>query len=218
MARAVIFDLDGTLVDSAPDIVAAGNAVLAAEGLPAIGFAEARGFIGNGAAVFVARMERAATGGNDPERTARMQRAFIGRYEHAHDLTSPYDGVETVLRGLRAAGHPLGLCTNKPEVPARHLLAAMGWADLFGVLIGGDSIGVLKPDPAPLFETIARLGQTPAEVVFIGDSETDAETAARAGVTFGLFTQGYRKTPVADLPHRFAFDDWHDLPGLLARA
>lgn len=214
--RALVFDLDGTLVDSAPDIAAAGNAVLAAEGLPPVPFAQARGFIGNGAAVFVQRMERAASGTNDPARTPRMVRAFIERYEHTHGLTRPYDGVPETLRALAAAGHPMALCTNKPEIPARHLLAALGWSDLFPVLVGGDTVGILKPDPAPLLAAAQRLGHDPATILFIGDSETDAETAARAAVPFALFTGGYRKTPVAELPHSIAFDHWSSLQGLLA--
>ena len=216
MVQAFIFDLDGTLVDSAPDIVAAGNAVLVAEGLPTVPFEQGRGFIGNGAPVFVQRMERAAAGANDPARTARMLHAFITRYESAHGTTRPYDGVETTLAHLHQSGRPLGLCTNKPSLPARNVLVQLGWDGLFSVLVGGDTLPVVKPDPAPLLETVARLGLSPDQVLFVGDSETDAETARRAGIAFALFTGGYRKTPVQELPHRIAFDHWSDLPRLLA--
>ncbi|MDP2087654.1 MAG: phosphoglycolate phosphatase [Gemmobacter sp.] len=216
MWRALIFDLDGTLVDSAPDIVAAGNAVLLAEGLPPVPFAQARGFIGNGAPVFVSRMERAASGDSRPDRTARMIRRFVTRYEHGASLTRPYPGVAAALSAFAATGLPLALCTNKPEAPARALLASLGWADLFAVVVGGDTLPVVKPDPAPLHAALTGLGLAPHQALFLGDSDVDAETATRAGVAFALFTGGYRTAAAADLPHRLAFDDWSALPGLLA--
>ncbi|MFN3294858.1 MAG: phosphoglycolate phosphatase [Gemmobacter sp.] len=216
MWQALIFDLDGTLVDSAPDIHAAGNAVLAAEGLPPVPFDRARGFIGNGAPIFVARMEAFSAGENRPDRTARMVQAFVNRYEHGASRTRPFPGADAALAALHAAGLPLGLCTNKPAGPARALPQHFGWSDFFPVLIGGDTLPTAKPDPAPLIASAERLGLPPDRVLFVGDSETDAETAARAGVDFALFTQGYRRTPAAALPHRLAFDDWSALPALLA--
>ncbi|MFN3953986.1 MAG: phosphoglycolate phosphatase [Pararhodobacter sp.] len=208
-----VFDLDGTLIDSAPDILAAGNAVLAGEGLNPISAAQSRSFIGNGARVYVERLERAAAGANDAARTARMQAHFLHEYEVAHALTRPYPGVEPALQALRSAGWRLGLCTNKPLGPARAVLAYFGWSDLFETVIGGDSLPVIKPDPAPLHAALAVLGAGPA--VFVGDSEVDAATASAAAIPFALFTEGYRRSPPEAIAHARAFDDFAVLPDLL---
>ncbi len=205
-----VFDLDGTLIDSAPDIHAAGNAVLAAEGLPGVTPEQARSFIGNGARVFVERLERAAAGSSDPARADRMRRRFAEEYEVAHALTRPYPGAESALMLLKSTGWRLGLCTNKPLGPTRSVLAHFGWTDLFEIIIGGDSLPVIKPDPAPLHAAMAALGDGP--VVYVGDSEVDAATAQATRTPFALFTEGYRKTPVVQIPHDRAFADWDLLP------
>lgn len=208
--RAVLFDLDGTLVDSAPDIHAGVTALLAEEGVALLPFATVRGFIGGGVPVLMTRVIGAT--GMPPDRHADLCARFITRYEHdPGGLTRPYDGVEAALDAL--AHLPLGLCTNKPEGPTRALLAHLGWSGRFAVIVGGDTLPRRKPDPAPLFEAIARIGGGP--VVFVGDSEVDAATAHGAGVPLLLFTKGYRSTAVADLPHRAAFDHWSDLPALV---
>jgi len=207
-----VFDLDGTLIDSAPDIHAAGNAVLAAEGLPPVTADQSRSFIGNGARVYVERLERAAAGGNDPARTLRMQHRFIAEYEVSHSLTRIYPGVEAALDRLRSQGWRLAICTNKPHGPALTVLAHFGWTGLFEVVIGGDSLPVVKPDPAPLHAAIAGLGGGP--VVYVGDSEVDAQTAVAALVPFALFTGGYRRGPLETIPHQRAFDDWSALPAI----
>ena len=211
-----IFDLDGTLIDSAPDIHAAGSAVLAAEGLAPVTPAQSQGFIGNGARVYVERLERAAAGENLPARTARMQANFLANYETAHALTRVYPGVEAALASLRDAGWRLGLCTNKPHAPAQAVLAHFGWTGRFEAVIGGDSLAVHKPDPAPLRAVIARMGGAApgVPVIYVGDSEVDAATAAAATVPFALFTQGYRRGPLDAIPHDAAFDDWAELPAI----
>ena len=145
----IIFDLDGTLIDSAPDIHAAGNATLAAEGFPGVTPEQSRSFIGKGAGVFIERLEMAGAGALDPARGARMRKRFLEEYEVAHDLTTIYPGVEAALDTLRSSGWQMGLCTNKPIGPARAVLEHFGWTDLFKVIIGGDSLPVRKPTPPP---------------------------------------------------------------------
>ncbi len=209
----VVFDLDGTLIDSAPDIHALANRVLAQWGAEPIALAAARDFIGNGAGVFVARM-RAARGIGDDQQ-APMLAAFMGGYHGAVGLTVPYPGVAAALEALAATGHALGVCTNKPAAPARAVLRHVGLLDHFAVVVGGDSLAVTKPDPAPLLSAFDALPSGAA--VYVGDSEVDAATAKAAGVPFLLFTEGYRKQPVGALPHAAAFDRWDDLPALVAR-
>lgn len=213
MAR-IVFDLDGTLVDSAPDIRAVANAVLTDEGRAPLSLAETHAFIGEGTKVFVERMRIA----RDIPATAqeRLHDAFLPRYQGAVALTEMYDGVTDALRALKEAGHVLGLCTNKPEGPADAVLRHFGLTDLFATRIGGDSLAQRKPDPAPLNAAFDAMGDGPR--LYVGDSETDAETADRAGVPFLLFTRGYRKSPVEALPHLASFDDWADLPAMVSDA
>lgn len=210
MAR-IVFDLDGTLIDSAPDIHVIANQVLADEGAEPITLAQARDFIGNGAAVFVARMRAAR--GIDDTRQDHMLAQFTRRYDTATELTRPYPGVVAALERLIAAGHKLGICTNKPIRPTRIVLQATGLAGYFDVVYGGDSLPVHKPDPRPLDTALADLGEGPE--IYVGDSEVDAETAQRALVPFILFTEGYRKTAPSLIPHTAAFSNYDDLFGLI---
>ncbi|SFP67613.1 phosphoglycolate phosphatase [Tranquillimonas alkanivorans] len=207
----IVFDLDGTLIDSAPDIRAAANAVLAAEGRAPLTLAQATHFIGNGASVFVTRMAEAADLPDDPDTHARLLTGFLERYETAVDLTRPYPGVPEALDALAASGHTLGLCTNKPAGPTRAVLAHLGLSGWFKVIVGGDSLPVRKPDPAPLLAAAERLG---GAALYVGDSEIDAETAQHAGIPFALFTEGYRKRPAEQIPHDRRFARFGDLPRL----
>ncbi|MEO1678930.1 MAG: phosphoglycolate phosphatase [Pseudomonadota bacterium] len=213
MSVAVVLDLDGTLIDSAPDIHAAANAALGAEGVAPLSLDEARSFVGAGTPTFVRRAMAAR--GIDADRFEPLHAAFLGAYEGAVALTAPYPGAVDALAVLAGRGHPMGLCTNKPIGPTRTVLEHFRLAHVFGAVMGGDSLAVRKPDPAPLHAVMEGLGASTC--LYVGDSEVDAETAARAGVPFLLFTEGYRKTPVEDLPHAAAFSHWDVLPGLVTR-
>ena len=209
--KRVVFDLDGTLLDTLPDIAAVANRVLGEEGRPPLPETTIRGFIGNGLPVLVSRMMQTAgmPADNHPRLTAR----FLDLYKDATGRTRPYPGVDTALERLARAGIALSVCTNKPGAATRSVLAAMGWNDRFDIVVGGDTLPVKKPDPAPL---LAALGDTPgAAALYVGDSETDAETSQAAGLRFALFTGGYRKSPVEEIPHDAAFDHFDALPGLV---
>lgn len=211
----IVFDLDGTLIDSAADIHAASNEVLAEFGFAPLSFAQVKSFVGRGVPHLVHRLLAASEADPEGPLHAQVMAAFVARYEDAVGLTVVYPGVPEALATLSAQGARLGVCTNKPLGPAMAVLRHVGLADMFDVVLGGDSLPEKKPDPKPLLETFARMGTGP--LAYVGDSEVDAETAARGTVPFALYTEGYRKTPVAELPHDVAFDDFAALPGLVAR-
>lgn len=214
MSRAVVFDLDGTLIDSAPDIHASANRLMAKHGFEPFEPAETRAFIGRGVPHFIACCLRARGAAGRPALQAQMVEAFLAGYESAVTLTTVYPGVKEALARLAAMDLRLGICTNKPEAPARAVLAHLGLAGHFGVVIGGDSTAERKPDPMPLRAAVAGLGA--GDVIYVGDSEVDAETAGRAGLPFALHTEGYRKGSLSDLPHHAAFSDFARLPEIVS--
>jgi phosphoglycolate phosphatase len=206
----IVFDLDGTLIDSAPDIHAIANRLLTTRDRAPIDLATARGFIGKGAPSFIAQLREAL---HLPEsEQAPMLEEFLASYDDAVTLTHPYPGVEAAL-SLLARTHRLGICTNKPHRPCLAVLRHLGLDRFFDAVLGGDSLAVRKPDPRPLLATFEQMGAGPN--IYVGDSEIDAETAQRAGVPLILFTRGYRKIPVANMPHAAIFDDFADLPKIV---
>jgi phosphoglycolate phosphatase len=210
MAR-IVFDLDGTLIDSAPDIQGIANVLMEEEGQDPFTLAAVRDFIGNGVAVFVQKM-RAARGIPDAEQE-RLLADFVSRYHGATQLTATYPSVSQTLETLLAAGHALGLCTNKPSVATKAVLHHLSLDCYFSAVVGGDSMPQSKPDPAPLRAAFGTLGTGP--MIYVGDSDVDSETAMRAKVPFLLFTEGYRTIPVAELPHTRAFSHFDQLPELV---
>jgi phosphoglycolate phosphatase len=220
MSRGVVFDLDGTLIDSAPDIHASANRLMAEHGFAPFEPAETRAFIGRGVPHFIACCLKARGAAGRPALQAQLVEAFLAEYERAVTLTTLYPGVAEALARLAAMQVRLGICTNKPMRPTSAVLSHMALDGFFDTVWGGDSLPQRKPDPAPLLAALEALGQGPE--IYVGDSEVDAETARRAGMPFLLYTQGYRSTPVDDLPVTATFDDFAELPflvgGLLTRA
>ena len=210
----LVFDLDGTLIDSAPQIHAAANIVFGAKGLPAFSKETVAGFIGNGVGILVSRLMADQGLTDSTALHGELVESFIKIYEEAYDLTALYPGVSTALASLSAAGHRLAICTNKPESPTQAVLRHFGLLHHFPVIIGGDTLPQRKPDPAPLLAALSGLG--PRKALFVGDSEVDAETAQAAGVPLALFTQGYRKAAPETLDAKLIFDDYAALPSMIA--
>jgi len=215
-ARKLIFDLDGTLVDSAPDLATALNALLAEMGAPALSLQAIRAMIGDGAGVLVAR-GLAASGLQEAAEAETLPAAlkrFLALYRDCLiDQTRAYPEVEATLERLLARGHQLGVCTNKPIDPTRRILAALGLERFFGAVIGGDSLAKRKPDPEPLLAAIAGLGGT-AKAVMIGDSANDMLCARAAAVPSILIPSDYGN-PAEDADVKLA--SFAELPEAIAR-
>lgn len=211
---AVIFDLDGTLADTAPDIHATANRVMAGFGFGPLSFATVQGFVGRGLPNLVARLLETHGATPDGPLLSPAIARFETEYLTAHDLTRLYPGVREALRSLVQRGAQLAICTNKPHGPALALLGHLGLLEAMALVIGGDSLAQRKPHPGPLLHCVQELGR--ARAVYVGDSEVDAETAQAAGVPFALFTEGYRHGPVESLPHHRAFADFKALPDIVA--
>jgi len=214
---AVVFDLDGTLVDSAPDLHAHLNALLAELGRPGLALAEIRPLIGDGARALLQRGLAASGGlpaGADLE---ALFLEFVTRYTaRPVRFGAVYEGVAAVLDALHAEGARLGVCTNKPQVPSERVLAALGLERYFPVVIGGDRLAVRKPDPGHLRAVLERLGARPARAVMVGDSATDLLTARAAGVACVLVSFGYTPVPAAELGADRVIDHMAALPAALA--
>jgi phosphoglycolate phosphatase len=205
--RAVVFDLDGTLIDSDPDIRAAVNRVLATERLAPLSTEEVRSMIGDGAKVLVERTFAA----RGRVASAAHVAAFVADYEvNAVVETAPYPGIVEALQALKDAGHPLGVCTNKPVVAARNVLAALGLDQYFHVVMGGDSTPYRKPNPNHLAAVLQALGATPERAVMVGDHANDIKAADGLGVPSVFVSWGYGK---AQGSH--TIDKAIELPGLV---
>lgn len=212
--EAVVFDLDGTLVDSALDIAFSLNAFLADIARPPLPLEAVKAMIGEGARTLIERA-LAATGAVPPAAEVQaLTRRFLDLYEAAAaDRTTAYPGVATTLRDLQAAGLRLGLCTNKPERATRLLLDALELAPLFTVIVGGDTLaGVLKPDPRPLLHALDALGAAAERAVMVGDSPIDVASARAAGLRVLIRRGGYTRGPAEDLGADGIFDAFCDLP------
>lgn len=199
--RLVVFDLDGTLIDSVPDLARAVDSVLAAQRLPAAGEAKVRDWVGNGARKLVERALADALGGAEAARRLDVaHRDFLAAYAEAPCVdTTLYPGAREALEGLKARGMLLALVTNKPHAFIAPILETLALDGLFDVTLGGDSLPDKKPDPAPLLHAAEMLGVSPQAALMVGDSRHDIEAGRRAGFRTLAVPYGYNHgEPVAD--------------------
>ena len=216
MPKAILFDLDGTLVDSAPDITAAVNELLATRKLPPLSLEQVKSMVGNGVKKLV---ERAfAASGKPLARVelddANREMAPIYR-RHLTRLTRLMPGAAEAIAQLHAAGVALGVATNKPQVATREILLHFGFFERMGVIVGGDAVNHKKPAPDALLIALDRLGAAPSDALMVGDSVTDVIAARAAGMAVALVRGGYTVDPVERLGADFICDSLLDLPIVL---
>ena len=213
LSRTVVFDLDGTLVDTAPDLIAALNFVLDQEGLPPVPLQSARNMIGAGARKLIERgleVEGRAANVGDID---RMTRDFIGYYaDHIAEGSRPFDGLDGALDDLSARGCRFAVCTNKLEWLSKRLLDELNLSRRFAAICGADTFGVAKPDPAILQQTVARAGGAMSSAIMVGDAGTDIGVARRARVPVIGVSFGYTDVPMAELKPDRLIHHMRDLP------
>ncbi|MGH6673358.1 MAG: HAD-IA family hydrolase, partial [Xanthobacteraceae bacterium] len=196
----IVFDLDGTLIDTAPDLVDTLNVVLAQEGLPAVPFEHARNMIGGGARGMIEQALATEGRACPAAEMDRLYEAFLAYYAaHIADRSRPFPGLQATLEHLTAAGYRLAVCTNKLEWLSKRLLNALRLAGCFAAICGQDTFGVQKPDPRVLRLTVNRAGGELARAIMIGDSKTDVDTARAAHVPVIAVDFGYSDVPIASL-------------------
>jgi phosphoglycolate phosphatase len=206
----LIFDLDGTLIHSAPDIHAAVNKALIAAGRRSLDLSQVISFVGNGVEALVSR-SLTATGDCDAELHAAVLEQFLRFYEaDKTTLTAPYPGVVAALESFKSAGLALGVCTNKPQGPAQEICEQLGLSRFFDVIAGATPQVPKKPDAEPLLRCISDLGGTATRTIYVGDSAVDYRTARNAHVRFRLFSGGYLNDDLPELPAAHRFDHWRD--------
>jgi phosphoglycolate phosphatase len=212
----LVFDLDGTLVDSVPDLQAALNEMLRERGRRPLSALQVKSMVGDGVPALVAHALTAS--GADPAEVATALPRFLEIYEaNAARLTRPYPGVPETLRALRRRGYRTAICTNKPQKATLAVLGGLDLLPLFDGVAGGDRFPVKKPDPGHLLTLIAELGGRPAGAAMIGDNENDAASARAAAVPLVLMRYGYARVDPDILAPDALLDHFSDLPGALDR-
>lgn len=211
--RIVVFDLDGTLVDTAPDLINALNYVLDREGLPPVPLHSARHMIGAGARRLIERGLELEGRSASVEDITRLTGDFIDYYgAHIADASRPFEGLENALDDLQVLGHRFAVCTNKLEWLSKLLLDQLGLSWRFAAICGADTFGISKPDPAILQQTIARAGGHLPYAIMVGDAGPDIGVARRAGIPVIGVEFGYTDVPIADLKPDRLINHMRDLP------
>jgi phosphoglycolate phosphatase len=213
----VAFDLDGTLVDTAPDLIGTLNVVLGEARLDPIQIGDARAVIGRGARVMIERGFALRGVRLAEHELDRLRTRFLAHYdEHLAEQSRPFPGAQAALDALAAAGARLVICTNKPERYSVKLLAALGLHDRFAVIAGADTFPVCKPDPGHLLGAVERAGGVDAAVIMVGDSAVDVATARAAKVPIVAVSYGYSDVPAAQLGADRVVDQLEDVPAAVA--
>lgn len=218
MARTtIVFDLDGTLVDTAPDLIDTLNTILAREGMPPVPYEQGRVSIGGGARAMISRGLAAEGRQASPAELDKMFVDFITHYSaHIADRSRPFPGVERALEQLADGDFILAVCTNKLEGLSRQLLDALDLSRHFAAICGQDTFAVQKPDPIILKRTIAAAGGDANAAIMVGDSATDVLTARAAGVPVIGVDFGYTERPIAEFQPDYVISHFDDLEGVIA--
>jgi phosphoglycolate phosphatase len=216
-APIIVFDLDGTLIDTAPDLVGTLNVIFAREGLPPIPYEQGRAMIGSGAKVMISRGLETEGRVASPAQLEKLFTDFIDYYSaHIADQSKPFPGLEDALDQLAKDGFTLAVCTNKLEGLSVKLLNTLGLATRFVKICGQDTFGVQKPDPEMLRRTIAAAGGHPERAIMVGDSETDIRTAQRANIPVIAVDFGYTPRPVTEFQPDRVISHFGDLRAAIA--
>ena len=216
-APTIIFDLDGTLIDTAPDLIDTLNVIFAREGLPPVPYEAARNAIGGGAKTMIARGIEAEGRTLSAQKLEQMFADFIAYYsDHVADRSQPFPGLIDALDTLAARGYRFAVCTNKLERLSVLLLGKLNLADRFVAICGQDTFGIQKPDPEILRRTIAAADGTLQHTVMIGDSNTDIRTARAAGVPVIAVDFGYSERPIAEYGPDRIISHFSQLPASIA--
>lgn len=213
---AVVWDLDGTIIDSAPDLGGALNTLLQNHGKPPVDKVRVRSMIGNGVAKLIERgFAESGTQVGEMEMQS-LQPEFMSIYcARATQLSRLYPGAESAIQAFHESGVAQAVCTNKPELVSRAILDDMNLAQYFEIVVGGDTFEHRKPHPSPLQSCLDVLGSNVDSALMIGDSAVDVETAQALGMMVGVVTHGYARQPVETLGANFLISNLATLPGEL---
>jgi phosphoglycolate phosphatase len=211
--RTLVFDLDGTLVDTAPDLISALNYVLDREGLAPVPLAKARNLIGAGARKLIERGLELGDRTVDVDDLNRLMKDFVAYYaEHIADQSRPFEGLDAALDELEAQGFRFAVCTNKLEWLSKLLLDKLGLSRRFAAICGADTFGVAKPDPVILRQTLAQAGGPLSGAIMVGDAGPDVGVARRAGIPVIGVEFGYTDVPIAELKPDRLIGHMRELP------
>lgn len=216
-APTIVFDLDGTLIDTAPDLIDTLNVVFTREGLPPVAYETARNLIGGGAQAMIANGIAAEGRMLEPSKLEQMFDDFIAHYSaHVADRSRPFPGLLDALDTLATGGYRFAVCTNKLERLSVLLLEKLELADRFEAICGQDTFGIQKPDPEILRRTIAAAGGAPQHAIMIGDSLTDIRTARAASIPVIAVDFGYSERPVSEYKPDRIISNFAQLPVAIA--